>query len=152
MVHVLGEVLRRTHRSLRAGGFLLVIQPTPANSLIELEIGGELKFSQELQMPNFLGYLKATEVSLAKAVGDGLYAIEVEATTPDEGQYHCSEYSSLDEWIEDWKPFCEDLTHSAPCRLPSETWWVEKNTDFWSTTDSTRSFCASVDLDLVSER
>jgi hypothetical protein len=109
VVHVLGEVLRKTHRSLRADGSVLVIQPTRANSLIKLEIGGQVRFSQELQMPNFLGYLEATELSLANAVAEGLFATELEATTPDEGQYHCSEYGSLEEWIEDWKPFCEDL-------------------------------------------
>jgi hypothetical protein len=108
VVHVLTEVLRSIHQSLRAGGCLLVIQPAPGNALIEVEIGGDVKFSHELEEPNFLRYLEATKVSIGNAVGEGLYVIEDEGTTPDEGLYHCSEYSSLDEWILDRKPFCED--------------------------------------------
>jgi len=109
VVHVLTKVLRRIHQSLRDKGSLLIIQPTPENSTIQLEVEGNTKFSEELKEPNFLRYLEATSASIGNIVSEGLFVIEDEAITPDEGSYHSREYDSLDEWVEDHKPFCEDL-------------------------------------------
>jgi hypothetical protein len=109
VVHVLTKVLRKIHQSLRVKGSLLIIQPTSENSTIQLEVEGNTKFSEELKEPNFLRYLEATSASIGNIVSEGLFVIEDEAITPDEGSYHSREYESLDEWVEDHKPFCEDL-------------------------------------------
>ncbi len=109
MVHVLTEVLRKIHQSLRIKGSLLIIQPAPENSTIQLEVEGNAKFSEELKEPNFLRGLEATRTSINNIVGEGLFVIEDEAITPDKGFFHCREYNSLDEWSEDHKPFCKDL-------------------------------------------
>ena len=109
MVHVLTEVLLKIHRSLKVNGSLLIIQPTPENSTIQLKVEGNITFSEELEEPNFYRYLEATSASINNLVGEGLFVIEDEAITPDEGCYHCSEYDSLDEWVEDHKPFCRDF-------------------------------------------
>ena len=109
MVHVLTDVLRKVHKSLRTDGSLLIIQPAPVNMIIELEVEGSVEFCEELEEPNFDEYLEATKVSIHNVLAEQLFVIEHEATTPDEGLYHCNEYDSLDEWIEDHRPSCVDL-------------------------------------------
>lgn len=109
MVHVLTGVLRKVHKSLRTDGSLLIIQPAPVNTIIELKIEGNVEFSEELKEPKFHKYLEATRVSIHNVLAEQLFVIEHKTTTPDEGFYHCDEYDSLDEWIKDRKPFCEDL-------------------------------------------
>ena len=109
MVHVLTDVLRKVHKSLRTDGSLLIIQPAPVNAIIELAIKGNVEFSEELKEPNFDKYLEATRISIHNVLTEQLFVIEHEATTPDEGLYHCNEYNSLDEWIEAHRPSCEDL-------------------------------------------
>lgn len=109
MVHVLTNVLRKVHKSLRTSGSLLIVQPAPVNAIIELEIAGNIEFSETLQEPNFNKYLEFTKVSIHIVLIEQLFVIKQETITPDEGLYHCRGYQSLDEWIEDHKPFCEDL-------------------------------------------
>ena len=109
MVHVLTNVLRKVHESLRADGFLLIIQPAPVNTIVQLEVEGDIELVEELEESNFHKYLEATRVSICNVLVEQLFVAENEATTPDEGSYHCDEYNSLDEWIEHHKPFCEDL-------------------------------------------
>ena len=53
--------------------------------------------------------MEATSTSISNVVSEGLFVIKDEAITPDEGFYHCSEYDSLDEWVEDHKPSCRDF-------------------------------------------
>jgi hypothetical protein len=108
VVHVLTDVLRRVHRSLGTDGLLLVIQPAPVNAIIQMEIGGCIEFNEEFEEPNFLRYLEATHVAIRNVLSEQLFAVENEATTPHEGLYHCNEYDSIDEWVEDHTPFCVD--------------------------------------------
>lgn len=109
MVHVLNGVLCKVHQSLRANGCVLVVQPALVNPIVELEIGGDIEFRQELKKPIFRRYLEATAVSLRHVIDDRLFVMEHEATTPDGLAYHPDEYDSLDEWINDRRPLCEDL-------------------------------------------
>jgi hypothetical protein len=73
-----------------------------------MEIGSSIDLEEEFEEPNFLRYLKATDIAICDALSEGLFAVENEATTPDEGFYHRNEYDSVDEWAEDHAPFCED--------------------------------------------
>ena len=109
MVHVLDGVLCKVHQSLRANGCVLVVQPAPVNPIVELEIGGDIEYRQELKKPDFHQYLKATAVSIRHVIDQHLFVMEHEATTPDGLAYHPDEYDSLDEWIDDRRPLCEDL-------------------------------------------
>ena len=109
MVHVLNGVLRKVHQSLRANGYVLVVQPAPVNPIVELEIGGDIEFRQELKKPIFRRYLEATAVSLRHVTDEHLFVMEHEATTPGGLAYHPDEYDSLDEWIDDRRPLSEDL-------------------------------------------
>ena len=109
MVHVLNNVLRKVHQSLRAHGCALVVQPAPVDPIMELEIGGKIAYRGELKKPNFRRYLSATAVSIRNIVDEHLFVIEAEATTPDRLFYHADEYDSVDEWIADRRPLCEDL-------------------------------------------
>ena len=104
MVHVLKEVLRKIHGSLKASGFLLIVQPAPVKTIIQLEIDGKIEFNEEFEEPNFCQYLKATSVAVINVVEEKLFTKENEAIIP-----ACNEYDSIDEWVEDHKPFCEDL-------------------------------------------
>ncbi len=108
MVHVLTEALGKAHQSLRKGGALLITQPAPMDSIIELEIAGKIELSEAFHEVNFRRYLELTEAAIHNALSSQLFIIEVEAITPDEG-FHHKEYPSLDEWIADYKPLCEDL-------------------------------------------
>ena len=109
MVHVLTDVLRKVHKSLKTNGHLLIIQPAAVNAIIQLEIAGNVEFSEELQEPNFNKHLEFTRDSIRNVLAEQLFVIDQEAITPDEGFYHCREYQSLDEWVEDHRPFCRDL-------------------------------------------
>jgi hypothetical protein len=97
------DVLRRVHESLRIDGLLLVMQPAPANATIQMEIENSSGFKEEFKEPNFLRYLKATDVAIRSVLGERLFAVENEATTPQR-----NEYASIDEWVEDRTSFCED--------------------------------------------
>ena len=108
MVHVLTDVLRKVHKSLRKGGSLLIIQPAPMDTIIELEIAGNIKLSEAFHEPNFRKILGFTNEAIHNALTEQLFVIEQEAITPDEG-FHHKEYRSLDEWIADYEPLCEDL-------------------------------------------
>lgn len=109
MVHVLTGVLRKVRKALRDNGILLIKQPAQENSLIEVEMDGKVKLSEELYEPNFQIILNATRLSISNVVEEGLFRIEFEATTPRDGSFHCNEYDSVQEWIEDHISFCEDL-------------------------------------------
>ena len=109
MVHVLTSVLRRVHRSLRTNGSLLIVQPARENTIVQLVVGGNVEFCEELEEPNFDKYLEATGLSIRSVLAERLFVLEAEATTPDEDLYHCRDYDSLDDWVEDHRPFCEDL-------------------------------------------
>ena len=102
-------MLCKVREALRTNGSVLIIQPAPVNTIIEVKIEGNIEFSEELMEPNFHQYLAATRASINNVVGKQLFVVEDEATTPDEGFYLCNEYGSLDEWIEDHKPSCEDM-------------------------------------------
>ena len=106
MVHVpdLDAVLRKVWRALRSDGLLLIIQPAPANTITQLEVEGKIEFVDELEEPNFSAYLEANRVSICNALADHLFTTEAEITTLEE-----SLYNSVDEWIEDHRPFCKDL-------------------------------------------
>lgn len=106
-MHVLTDVLRRVHKSLRTDGLLLIVQPAPVNAIIQMEIEGSIEI-EELEEPNFLRYLEATDFSIRNVLAERLFVVEDEATTPDKGLYHCNEYDSLDEWVKDRTAFCED--------------------------------------------
>jgi hypothetical protein len=97
------------HQSLRANGCVLVVQPAPVNSIVELQIGGDIEFRQELKKPIFRRYQEATAVSLRHIIDEHLFVMEHEATTPVGLAYHPDEYDSLDEWIDDRRPLSEDL-------------------------------------------
>jgi SAM-dependent methyltransferase len=103
VVHVLSDVLRKVNPSLRADGRMLVMQPAPASAIIELEIGKSSAFKKEFAEPNFLRYLQATHVAIRSVLDERLFAVENESTTP-----RRDEYGSIDEWVEDRAPFCED--------------------------------------------
>ena len=109
MVHVLNNVLIKVHQSLRAHGCVLIVQPAPADPIVQLEIWGKIEYRGELKKPNFRRYLRATAVAIRNVVDEHLFVIEAEATTPDRLFYHAEEYDSLDEWVEDRRPLCEDL-------------------------------------------
>jgi hypothetical protein len=108
VVHVLTNVLRKVHQSLRKGGSLLIIQPAPMDVIIELEIAGKIKLSEAFHEPNFRKILGFTDEAIHNALTEQLFVIVQEATSPDERLHH-AEYRSLDEWIEDHKPLCDDL-------------------------------------------
>ncbi|MFB0546211.1 MAG: hypothetical protein ACETWB_04820 [Anaerolineae bacterium] len=74
-----------------------------------MEIEGSIEFSEEFEEPNFLRYLEATDISIRNVLAERLFVIEDEATTPDDDSYRCNEYGSLDEWVENHAPSCEDL-------------------------------------------
>jgi hypothetical protein len=97
------------YQSLRANGCVLVVQPALANPIVELEIGGDIEFRQELKKLNFQRYLKATALSIRTVIDEHLFVMESEATTPDGLAYHPDEYDSVDEWIDDRRPLSEDL-------------------------------------------
>ena len=109
MVHVLTEVLLKVRKSLRDNGILLIIQPSQENSRIDVEIDANVKFSEDVYEPNFQKILSATRLSILNVVEQGLFRSECEAITPVDGSYHCNEFDSVHECVEDRKPFCEDL-------------------------------------------
>ena len=86
----------------------MITQPAQTDSMVELEIDGKIELSEAFHQPNFRKYLESTKEAIHKALSEHLFVIEQEANTPDEGFYH-GEYRSLDEWIEDYEPLCDDL-------------------------------------------
>ncbi len=108
MVHILIHVLCKVHKSLRADGLVLIAQPAPTNAIISLEIEGKIEFREELDEPNFGQYLKATKDAIHNIVSEHLFALEADATIPDAELFNAKEYDSIDEWVEDRRPFCED--------------------------------------------
>ena len=103
------QVLRKVGNSLRAGGAVLVIQPSQEDPVVEVEIDAKVEFREVTDEQNFRGYLRAAGEAFRNSVGERLFDIEWEATTPEGESYHCKEYDSLDEWVEDRLPFCEDF-------------------------------------------
>ena len=97
------------YKSIRDNAILLILQPAQENSIVQDATDIGIKFSEELVEPYFQNYLSATREAIQNAVMEGLFEIESEAKTPEEGSYHCDEYSSISEWKEDLQPFCEDL-------------------------------------------
>jgi hypothetical protein len=122
VVHVLTEVLSKVHKSLRKGGLLLITQPAPMDSMVELEIAGKIKLREAFHEDNFRKILGFTREAIYNAVTAQLFVIEQEAITPDVG-FHQNEYRSLDEWIEDYEPLCEDLEelHELAAKLSKAT-------------------------------
>jgi hypothetical protein len=97
------------NKSLRDNSILLILQPAQENSIVQVETDIGIEFSEELIEPNFQRYLNATREAIFNVVMKGLFEIECEATTPEEGTYHCNEYDSIDEWKEDEQIFSADL-------------------------------------------
>ena len=109
MVHVLSAVLRKVGNSLRRDGFLLIIQPTQENPVIEVSINHKVVFREETNERNFRRYLSATAEAIRQSVEGGLLEVVRETTIPEGDSYLCNQYDSLDEWKEDRLSFCEDL-------------------------------------------
>lgn len=87
---------------------LLIIQPEIGNSIVELDVDGELALREELLEPNFNSILADTKYSLRTTVRDGSFVIKEEIVLPKHGVI-VSNYQSVDDWEDDCKPFCADI-------------------------------------------
>ena len=103
------EVLRKVGKSLRTDGSVLIIQPSPVNPIVEVMVDGFVEFREVTNEQNFRRYLRATADAIQKTVGERYFEIVCEATIPEVDSYHCKEYDTLDEWVEDRISFCEDI-------------------------------------------
>ena len=109
MVHVLRDVLKKIHETLRDHGVVLILQPAMGNAIVELIVDGVVKLNEELQEPNFKRFLRATKSAIEVAVAEELFAVEGEVIVPaDENYSLVDEYESIDKWFFDHEPFCED--------------------------------------------
>ena len=103
------EVLRKVGKSLRTDGTVLIIQPSQENPIVEVKVDGHVEFREVTNEQNFRRYLRATAEAIQKTVGERYFGIVCEATIPEGDSYHCNEYDTLDEWVEDRISFCEDI-------------------------------------------
>ena len=92
MVHVMTKVLQKIHGSLRKGWLLLNIQPSTSNYITSVKYQDELIFSKDIQRPNFIKYLEASELTFSKQK-----LFEQEGSSTDR---YTDDYSSVDEWLE----------------------------------------------------
>jgi hypothetical protein len=117
-VYVLAQVLEKVHRVLRVPGLLLNITPTHKISPVTVEHKGEVVYSGTLEEPNFKTFLTATQRATETAVERGLYAVL--ATSLDG---YVGEYSSVDEWIDEFLPLSDDKgeLHEMEASLISAT-------------------------------
>ena len=103
------EVLQKVGKSLRTNGTVLIIQPSQENPIVEVMVDGFVEFREVTNEQNFRRYLRATAEAIQKTVGERYFGIVCEATIPEGDSYHCNEYDTLDEWVEDRISFCEDI-------------------------------------------
>jgi hypothetical protein len=87
----------------------LIFEPIQENPIIEVQINGNVEFTEETDEQNFRRYLRANVEAIHQSVRDGFFEIIKETTIPGENNYLCNEYNSLNEWKEDRLSFCEDL-------------------------------------------
>lgn len=95
---------------MRTDGNLLIIQPAQNNPIVQVEVDGELVFKEETNEKNFRGYLSATMKAIQKSVEEKRFEIVSEAIIPSGKAFHCNEYDSINDWVEDRIAFCEDVS------------------------------------------
>ncbi len=103
------EVLQKIGKSLRTDGAILIIQPSQEDPIVEVVMDGVVEFREVTNEQNFRGYLRATTEAIQKTVGERDFEIVCEAIIPEGNSFHCNEYDTLDEWVEDRITFCEDI-------------------------------------------
>ncbi len=80
MVHILSNVLKRVHRSLKTGGLLYSSQPGDRKTLIEVHYQDAVAFSEPLAESYFRYFLDVTRQTLMSGVASGLFTVESETT------------------------------------------------------------------------
>lgn len=102
-MHVLTRVLKGTHRSLKADGVLLIIQPGPMFSTVQLTVDGSIVCSRKFGEPNFYRYLDAAETAIKIVLSERCFALDHRVEV-EQGLDH----DSIDDWVASRAPFCED--------------------------------------------
>jgi len=108
VVHVLTNLLHRIHRSLRAGGLLLLFQPDAAHKIVELTVNDSVLLKEPFEEPNFMGYLMATHTVLENALSAGLFSKEQEMTVPADGTYNFHDFGTIDTWEKEYGWLTDD--------------------------------------------
>jgi hypothetical protein len=108
VVHVLTNVLRKLHRSLRSGGAVLVVQPTRLPATVQLQIDGRVVCSEVMKEPNFGRYLAATHLAIQDSLQRHLFVLEDEAVTPAGPGVWCDRFASINDWLQAYQDYCED--------------------------------------------
>jgi hypothetical protein len=132
VVHILSKVLKRVHRSLKAGGLLYSSQPGEQKTLIEGSCHGEVVFTERLAESYFRYFLDVTRQTLFAGVEQGLFTVEAEST-----RSTYVEFPSVEAWICDRAPTADDavelnaVAERITQQFPDGIDWLRQHREDW---------------------
>ena len=132
MVHILSEVLKKSHRSLKPGGLLYSSQPSEQKTRVAVKTDGELVYFLDLEESYFRHFLVLCRSALRRVVDAGLFVVEADVTWPSQ-----TNFQSVNRWLEDRlndshdDVEMRDIATSLQARFPDGIDMLEQHRQNW---------------------